>query len=942
MNSRRFLSLSLALLCVSHLIAADEAARERLSFDPGWQFQLGDIPVPAPKGLGKTYWFVKTGNADGGAAMGLDDSAWRTLDLPHDWAIEGPVDKNANLDQGCRPRGIAWYRKRFTLPESDRSKNLELAFDGIATHATVWINGIPVHRNWGGYTGLTIDLTPYARFGGKDNIVAVRVDAEAMEGWWYEGAGMYRHTWLTKRAPVHIATDGVFAHPVRDAQGAWTIPVAVTIGNTGESATDATVESVLVDPDGHEVARGSATVSAGAFDQGVARFALAVSSPRLWSPDQPTLYRVRTALTAKDGSRDAVETTCGFRTIRFDADQGFILNDQPLKIKGTCNHQDHAGVGTAIPDALWTYRVRRLKELGSNAVRCSHNPPAPEFLAECDRQGLLVMDETRTFNSAPEYLGQLEWMVRRDRNHPSVILWSIANEEPMQNTEQGCAMAKRMKAAVRRLDTDRPVTAAMSGGMFDPANISQVLDVMGFNYLHKDYDRFHKAHPTQPMTSTEDCSAYMIRGEYTTDTKAHRLGSYDDQPSQWGATHRVSWKAIAERPFMAGCFVWTGFDYHGEPQPFEWPSVNSFLGIMDICGLPKAAYYLRQAQWIDNKPVLKIVPHWNWAGQEGKDIKVMVHSNAERVALFLNGQALGEQVADRYDMNTWMVKYAPGRLEAVAYRAGKEIARDVVETTGAPAALRLVPDRTALKGDGQDAMPITVEVVDAQGRVVPTASPMATFTIAKGADIIGLGNGDPNGHEPEKGDHHSLFYGLGQVIVRSQAGATGTVQLIASAEGLAPGHIDLALTAAPAPAAVPGNRPVLEITKWRMSHVSSIRPDPARKVDPKDQNSWVAISNDKPLPFATGTWAVQCAVFKPFAAQRAAGGVISFASIVGKAEVWIDGHKAAEKTTAEAAPLTAPFPAGNGEHAINVLIEVAQAGASGGLAGRVMVEATPR
>jgi beta-galactosidase len=441
------------------------------------------------------------------------------------------------------------------------------------------------------------------------------------------------------------------------------------------------------------------------------------------------------------------------------------------------------------------------------------------------------------------------------------------------------------------------------------------------------------------MISTEDTSAFMTRGEYTTDKRSNRIDSYDDQKAGWGMPHHAMWKIFSQRPWLPGGFVWTGFDYRGEPSPHEWPSVSSFFGILDLCGLPKNAYYIHQAQWIDDKSILKLAPHWNWAGQEGKDIKVIVTSNVERVALFLNQKPLGEQAVDRFELNTWKVPYAPGRLEAVGYRNGKEIARDAVETTGAPAALRLMPDRTTLKGDGWDALPITVEVIDAKGRVVPTGNPMVTYAIEPAAEIIGLGNGDPNCHEPDKGDHRSLFYGLGQIIIRAMPGASGPVRITARADGLTTATLTLTITAAPIPEAVSGNGSQLELNAWRMSPVTPNRPDPNQKIAENDQNSWVPISNTKELEFAGGTWAVQRSAFRPLSAQRTAGGVVRFERIVGKAEVWIDGRKVAEKTNVDAGSLTAPFPAGDGERTISVLIQISEAGAKGGLAGRVSIEA---
>ena len=425
-----------------------------------------------------------------------------------------PAASRNEGNSGCQPvaRSLAldtclWvhrqaYRRSFKLDPADRGKALELQFDGIATHCSVWLNGTLVHRNWCGYTSFQIDLTPFAHYGDTPNTLSIRVDAQAMEGWWYEGAGIYRHTWLVKRSPLHITTDGVFAHPVRKTDGSWEIPVETTLSNIGDAAVTGGVQTDLIDPDGKPVASGRATVEVPPLDTAVAKFTIPVSNPKLWSVDTPTLYTVRTRALRDSVVQDSVETRCGFRTIRFDANQGFFLNDQPLKIKGTCNHQDHAGVGVAVPDSLWEFRVRRLKELGSNAYRCAHNPPAKEFLEACDRLGMLVMDENRNFNVSPEYVRQLEWLIRRDRNHPSVFLWSVFNEETTQGTEMGYQMVRRMAAVVKRLDPTRPVTAAMSGGHKAPINVSQAVDVVGFNYNQNVYDGFHKAHPELPVTSS--------------------------------------------------------------------------------------------------------------------------------------------------------------------------------------------------------------------------------------------------------------------------------------------------------------------------------------------------------------------------------------------------------------------------------------------------------
>jgi len=779
--------------------------RQRLSLDRGWRFNLGDIPFPVITGHGASYGNAKAGAAHAAAGVKFDDGQWRVLDLPHDWASESDFSAKNNLSQGYRARGFGWYRRYFKLDPADQGQHLELQFDGVSTNCTVWVNGLVAHRNWCGYTGFSIDITPFAKFGKDSNVIAVRVDAEAQEGWWYEGAGIYRHTWLVKSAPVHIATDGVWANPIRQADGGWTMPVEVTLGSSAKEAGAVEVESTLLDPAGKTVGTAKATVDVAPFQEPLAKYAMAVASPTLWSVEAPVLYTVRTVVRQAGKEVDAVSTHCGFRTVRFDAEKGFFLNDKPVKLQGTCNHQDHAGVGVAMPDALWEYRVRRLREMGSNAYRCAHNPPAMEFLDQCDRQGMLVMDENRNFNTTDEYTRQLQWLIRRDRNHPCVILWSVFNEEPMQGSVQGYEMVRKMVAVVKSLDTTRPVTAAQSGAMMNTPNASQAADVAGFNYQIGGYDKYHKTYPAKPITSSEDTSAVMTRGEYgPTDHKTCLIDAYDDQHQGWGANHRDAWKAIAERPFLAGGFVWTGFDYHGETQPLAWPATSSSFGCMDLCGFPKSAYYIHQAHWIADRPILQLIPHWNWKGSEGKPIKVMALTNAETVVLSLNGKVIGEKPVDKYMMVSWDVPYEAGKLEAIGKKGGAEVCKCAVETTGDAAALQLLPDRPGLAGDGCDAQPITVQAVDAQGRIVPGASAAVTFAISGPGAIIGLGNGDPTCHEPEKGNHRSLFHGLAQVIVQTTP-ESGKLVLRATAEGLKPAELTIDVAAAPARPQVPAD-----------------------------------------------------------------------------------------------------------------------------------------
>ena len=914
-----------------------ETDPSRTLLELGWHFHEGDIAMPEPQGHNATYLSVKAGNALGAATPSYDDSDWPDVRLPHDWAAAQPFARAANVSQGYRARGIGWYRRTLRLDPADRGKTIELHFGGIATNATIWVNGSVVTHNWSGYNSVYVDLTPFARFGDETNVIAIRVDADAREGWWYEGAGLYRHVWLVRRAPVAIVSDGVHCDPRLDAVGRWRIPVTATLANIERAPATVTVEATLLDPEGSEIATARTEATVPVLDKAEAALLLDPGSPRLWSVEMPTLYTVRTRVLRGGVAIDERRVAIGFRTIRFDVDKGLFLNDRSVKLKGVCIHQDHAGLGVALPDSMIAWRLERLKATGCNAIRMSHNAPTAELLDWCDRMGFLVMDENRTFNTAPDYLAQLEWLIRRDRNHPSVILWSVFNEEPMQGTESGVEMVRRMSAAVRRLDESRPVTAAMNGSFYDPSNVSTVVDVMGFNYYQGDYDKFHKLNPAKPMTSSEDTSAFETRGAFASDPSRHVITSYDTEAASWGGTHRETWKQIVERPFVAGSFVWTGFDYHGEPTPYEWPTISSFFGIMDLCGFPKTAFDIHRAHWIDDKPVVAIAPHWTWPGREGEPIKVFVSTNVETIALRLNDRELGVQKADRVMGNEWTVPYAPGRIEALAMRGGKVVARAVHETAGAPVALRLTPARTAMAGDEEDTQPITIDAVDAKGRHVPTANLMARFTV-EGGTILGVGNGDPNSHEPEQGNARSLFNGLAQIIVRAGRGR-GRITLRATAEGLKPARLTIDRADIAPRAQVAVTVAVMAVRDWRRSEALVDHPAPTLAPADGDNNSWAFVRSGTPTPAAPEPgWRVYRARVTPWKRVAAAGGVLSFASVGGRAELWVDGQKLASKVDAAPGELMAVLPAGAGERTIALLVE-APAGAPSGILGAVSITA---
>lgn len=910
------------------------SAREVLSLNKGWRFLEGDVPFPKVMGQGWSYANAKAGSAWGAASATYDDTEWMPVTLPHDFASFQVPDRNENLAQGYRKRGIGWYRNLLRFEEADRGKHFELQLDGISTFATVWLNGTLVNRNWSGYNAIYIDITPFVTYGDALNSLVVRVDADAMQGWWYEGAGIYRNTWIVKRDPVHIVTDGVFAHPVEEG-GQWRIPLEVTLNNSGEAQQSVDIVSTLLDADGAVVTETHMTADVDALQTAVATGSMNVANPKLWSIETPNLYSVRTQVIYSGRVADEVTTPAGFRSQKFDPNTGFHLNGRPVKLKGVCIHQDHAGVGVAMPDGLLEYRLNRLKELGCNAIRCSHNAQDRSFYALCDRLGFLVMDENRVFNPSPIHMAELEWLVRRDRNHPSVILWSVFNEEPMQGTEQAYQMVRRMAALVKSLDTTRPVTAAMNDGLFTPRNAAQAVDVVGFNYQYLSYDDFHKAHPDVPITSSEDCSAYMTRGEYKTIPEKNIIASYDDDPSSWGTTHRAGWKAIAERPFVAGAFVWTGFDYHGEPTPHQWPSNSSFFGIMDLCGFAKNAFWLRQAQWRD-EPVLQLAPHWTWPGREGEELLIMAFHNMDEVEVFLNGRSLGRQKGDIYEMNRWKAVYAPGKLKAVGYRGGKAVKTCEVETTAAPVSLKLTPYRTAMRGDGIDAQPFTVEALDAKGRQVPVAQHQITFTI-EGGDIIGLGNGNPNDVTSEKGNTRALFNGLAQVIVQTREGHAGRLRLTAAAPGLKSAVADIEVAGAePWPYQVVAQS-VQTLDNWRRAPDQATAMDPSLRPADNDMNSWGWFRTGAAFAAPATDGYTLCAVeVEAFAKVRHHGGTVECRGLLGKCSLYIDGRKVAEKTDAGAGQLSAPFPAGEGKHWLS-LIFATRSGQAFGLTDGVRI-----
>jgi beta-galactosidase len=903
--------------------------------DTAWEFHLGDVPAPMPNTHTAAYMANKAGWSRGAARGSYDDSDWPVVQLPHDWSVEGKFDPENHVDAGFLPRGVAWYRRHFRLDPADRGRNLAIQFDAVATHCTVYINGHLLHRNFCGYTAFTVDFSDVANFGDELNVVSVRVDANYMEGWWYEGAGIYRHVWLIKTSPVHVIPHGVFVSPTKIAADHWETCIETTVENSSDKESSIKLVSDLLDPSGKEVGTAHNIAEIPARSVKVIAQTLPTHSPAIWSLESPNLYRVKTEIRILDDIADDCITPFGYRTIRFDPDSGFFLNDQPIKLKGTCNHQDHAGVGVAVPDSIQRFRIRRLLDMGCNAYRCAHNPPAPELLDACDELGMLVMDETRNFGSSPENLSQLETMILRDRNHPSVILWSICNEEPVQGTAVGANIAKTMQQLVHRLDPTRPVTAAVSGGVLNDNCIADVIQIMGLNYQLPLLDEFHARHPRTPLFAAETHSMASTRGVYLTDPSKFQIASDDSVPLPWGATARQTWHVVSSRPFVAGLFAWTGFDYRGEPSPHHWPCVSSFFGILDTCGFAKDSFFLHKA-FFTAEPFVHILPHWNWPGREGKPIRVAVYTNCPAAELFVNGKSLGRQAVDAIEMAHWTVEYQPGELRAIVYRDDQIIAESTVRTTGPATALGLEIhpsfDARKIPADGQFALPITVFALDSQSRRVPTANNFVEFSVQGPAKILGVGNGDPTCHEPDKAQSRSLFNGLAQVILRT-ALSPGPIRLTAKSPGVDSATLSLHSIAVQVPLSVPVETIRYLISDWRMSPITPNRPDVNKPEIDQDMNSWQRIDPAKGSQSAwshSPGYAIYRAKFRLPKTMKAQGARLIFSEIIGQAEVFLNGKPAGKKIDAAPASLEITIPPTGEEMFITVVVraDAASAGVS--------------
>ena len=779
---------------------------EEYDFNKGWLFLQRDTKMPRLTYLDHKDFIC---NSKGGAAFKadpvcgfkFDDKDFKDVNLPHDWAIEQPMRPEDCMYQAYRRRGWGYYRKHFMAPEEWRGKHVEIQFGGVSTYSTYWINEVVYHHNLGGYNAVTLDITPVLMYG-KENLIAVEVDAEMWEGWWYEGAGIYRDVKLIVNDPVHIATEAgltVVPEALDGTLKTWTVKGEIVIENHTDGEARPEVSYSITGPDGKTGASVPVPdVTVPAFGKISVPVSFNVDSPALWSPETPNVYLFNATVGKNGKETGAKSTQFGFRTFRFDAQKGFFLNGKPYKLHGISTHQDHAGVGTAVPASIEEFRIRKIKEIGLNAFRCSHGPQSENIMNLCDKYGLLVLAETRMFNPGPIWTDQLEWLVRRDRNHPSVIAWIIGNEEPLQGEIRGEGIAMKQKSIVKAIDPTRPVIQCMNGGWFEAASARNAVDVMGFNYNQSQIPKFHEQFPDIPIISSEGSAAFTTRGVYETDNKTHMIASYDTFCPGWGQLQHVDWKTYMSQEYMGGSFIWCAFDYHGESLPyFEFPVNVSYLGIMDLCGFPKLTYFMRKA-YLEKDPYLHVEPHWNWTGQEGRELDVFCATNVEEVQFILNGKDLGTHKVDPVTMLTHKIKYEPGTLTAIGKNGGKEVARVTLETTGKPVAMKLIPDRERAMADGSDTVPVTVCAVDDRGRIVPDCNVPVKFEIEGPGASIGVGNGDPTSALSEKGLSRPLFNGYAQILVQTKSGEPGDIRITANSPDLKDGSCSIRAMEAPA------------------------------------------------------------------------------------------------------------------------------------------------
>lgn len=787
-----FLLLTVVLCSCKQTTNKKATSDRKVAFNKNWEFHLED-------------------------SLETDQVAytWKKLNLPHDWSIEGKFNKNhpATYGGGALPGGIGWYKKTFKIDEEDQGKVFYIHFDGVYMNSEVWINDHYLGKRPNGYIGFRYDLTPHLNFGEKENEIKVKVDnSQQPNSRWYSGSGIYRNTWLVKTNKLHINNWGTYVATSKVSKKSATINIETTIKNKYKEAKQVRLNSAIFLKD-KKIAESINYMDVNSGSDFTFEEEIETEEPVLWTLEAPSQYTLLSTVYIDDELVDEYKTTFGIRTFNFDVDKGFILNDKSVKIKGVCNHHDLGALGTAVNTRALERQLEIMKEAGINGIRTAHNPPAPELLDLCDRMGFIVMDESfdmwKKNKTANDYgLNWDEWhkkdledFIKRDRNHPSIFVWSIGNEIIEQWDSTGVEITKNLAKIVRSLDTTRPITTANNPpSLTNSLNASGALDLVGYNYAHTSYEKHKEIFPNLPFIATETTSALATRGYYdqksdtlkkwpvrwdllfTGGNPENTVSSYDQVSAPWGSTHEETWKIIKRNPNLSGMYIWTGFDYLGEPTPYAWPSRSSYFGIIDLAGFPKDAYYMYQSEWTDT-PVLHVFPHWNW--EEGKEIDIWAYySQADEVELFLNEESLGVKKKEGDDLHImWRVPFKSGTLKAVSRKNGKEVLVKEIKTANEASQIVLQADRNEIKADTNDLSFITVTVLDEYGTLVPNATNNIQFTVEGPGKIIGVDNGDPTSHTSFKASNRNAFYGKCLVIVQG-LDKKGVIKLSAKSEEL--------------------------------------------------------------------------------------------------------------------------------------------------------------
>ena len=803
------------------------------NMDLDWKFQIDQSTQKQIKGHSAVYTATKNGNASGSAGKEFADRDWESVNLPHDYFTSADINPDSSRVHGYRERNNAWYRKSFVLDESSNGKTLQLVFEGIAGLATIYFNGFLIGKTDSTYCEYVYDITDLAYCDGRLNVISVYIDGNSFEGWWYEGAGIYRHVRLLEKELTSIAHNGIYVKPVlkSNTDNDWNVELEISVENRyyNDSIVYATADICLLDKCIASGKTESVTVVAG--ENCTIKTNICVKNPLRWDIESPNLYNVRVSLYDGDTVLQTSNVRTGFRTIYVDANKGFFLNGRKVYIKGSCNHQDHACVGVALPDSLHRWRIERIMEFGANAYRCAHNMPAKEILDACDELGVLVMDETRHFGCDKTSLWQLECMLRRDRNHPSIVFWSLLNEEPLQSTEEGARVYRRMKQALLKFDDTRLTTGCINGPLEGTA---LEMDIAGLNYALSRADTAHEKYPQMAIMGSENICTISTRGCYVSDKdNKHILNNYDEERCGWGSTARNMWRFARERDYYAGYFVWSGFDYRGEPTPFEWPSVSSQFGLMDTCGFEKDGFYYNKAIFTE-KPLVHLLPHWNW--KEGDTVRVVAVTNCDEVELFLNGRSLGKKAADRCDQPEWQVLFESGVISVKAYNSGTCVAEDYRQTAGDPYKIVLTSNYNTIDNSGQGSVLVNAAVVDRNGVLVPDACNLITFNVMGDGRVLGCGNGDPNSHEIDALPYRFAFNGLCQTAIMADEGAK-SLRVKAESDGLLSGEVEITIKNVAIPnymRSTLGNF----IGGFSVSEISNNRPDVNVQVADNDMNTF--------------------------------------------------------------------------------------------------------